>query len=194
MIHRGIVRDLSILPIDQHEACLEDLASLISIAEQFCLNHPLHYEITPPQIYQEFFPDLNIKTFEERLSITPLGWLKSESLLVRLYDALVNYTRIRCQKQSFIRLFGRANQLFPRIWWHGSLAELVYLIKSLVAQNCIPVPKGGNIIKAIVQNFCNEKGVVLKTTSLSTLDTRGPSSSSDGFIDFINDEVFHAVI
>ena len=55
MIHRGIVRDLSILPIDQHEACLEDLASLISIAEQFCLNHPLHYEITPPQIYQEFF-------------------------------------------------------------------------------------------------------------------------------------------
>lgn len=191
-IHNGILCDLLTLPQEQHEPCIEDVVRVLALADKFCHNHPFNgvqgYTLT----YSEFFPGLEFRLYQDKLSTCPFGWLESESLLKNLYHILVKYRRIQCQWNSFQKLFGTLNQVFHRVWWHGPLAELVNLMKNLIARHCMPVPEGGKIIKAIAQNFCNPKGEVLKPTSLSTLDTRGTSLSSQSFIDSIFDEVFNS--
>lgn len=175
-LHRTL-HEIAEAPIDQREYLLEELRELGEIIILFCENYPLTSTTGLEKTKGDFF-DIEIPSiYTSPTTHDPFGWLQSVVALESCFDGLRRLACIRCGWNTFEpRFIGNKRSGNP-IWWYRPLSELVYFIKLLIKQLCIPDSRSH--IKLIASNFCNSKGVRLNENSLMTLSNRCISYNSE---------------
>lgn len=111
-----------------------------------------------------------IKSEKQDIDINPIGWLKNESTLLKLYSLLISCAFISCEFEIFKSHFWGTTGVKGNIIWLTDIKQLVYLFNQFQEEKFIP--NHNNPHKILRNHFIDKYGNQLKIGSLrSSLNT-----------------------